>query len=270
MDRSILKASLATNVCAFQTLRPFDFGENSASSELNTSLLKSLPNPPFWIEQVHGTNVIQIPEDYPNRVYERPKADACFTFQAEKPCAVLTADCLPILLHARYLGIQAVAAVHAGWRGLSGGVLSNTIRSIRGVFLSKIHWIASMKPYSANFLEGYNPEEPFDLSRIQFSAWIGASISQKCFEVGSEVYDAFVSKQPGNAKYFEAKGSKYLADLNGLATFELCKVLGVCSIFNRALCTYSEPDKFYSHRLDGTCGRMMTLIYFKNIEEEVS
>lgn len=155
-------------------------------------------------------------------------ADASLTREPGRVCAVLTADCLPLLLCERHG--SAVAAVHAGWRGLLAGVIERTLDTF-----------------------GQAPE--------QVAAWLGPAIGPRAFEVGPEVRDAFVSADPAAASAFRPSlGGRWLADLYGLARQRLC-LAGVSDISGGEFCTFSDQRRFYSYRRDGRTGRMASLIW---------
>ena len=182
-----------------------------------------LPAEPLWLQQVHGTRV-------------RPAADgdvcadACLADRPEQVCAVMTADCLPVLLCDR-AGSQ-VAAAHAGWRGLLGGVLERTVTA-------------------------------FDEDPAQLLAWLGPAIGPQAFEVGDEVRKAFVDADGSAARQFAASRSgHWLADLYGLARLRLARS-GVHAVSGGEHCTYRDPANFYSYRRDGITGRMASLIWLQ-------
>lgn len=191
-----------------------------------------LTTEPFWLNQTHSTTTVEIPYEY----REQMPADASFTSQSDTVCAVMTADCLPILLVDK--NATVVAAVHAGWRGLLDGVVQNTINRL--------------------------PVKPSDLS-----VWIGPAISKQAFEVGAEVKESFVERYPHSDEHF-AKNSehqntiKYLADLPAIAA-SIMAGLGIypehISFSNE--CTYSNSERYFSYRRDGQCGRMVSLIWLK-------
>ena len=201
-------------------------GDRAESVAANRHILNAyLPNPPSYIRQVHGRHVIAA--DLAN---EKIDADAMFSTKFGQVCAVLTADCLPVLL--ADLDGKVVAAAHAGWRGLALGVLESTIIAMRN--------------------EGAN----------QITAWMGPAIGPSQFEVGRDVFDAFVSKSDALSQYFLPLPAphKYLADIYGLARFLLAQS-GVTSVYGGEHCTFSESDKFYSFRRDKVTGRMASLIW---------
>ncbi len=197
----------------------------------NRALLDELlPTQPQWLQQVHGINVFNF-----DRKLHSKGADACITTRPKIVCAVLTADCLPILLCDATCGV--VAAVHAGWRGLADGVIENTI--------------ATMKSAGAK--------------SEQMLAWLGPAIGPSHFEVGEEVRDRFIRQDQHATTAFAAsgqQGSKFFADIFQLAKMRLER-MGVCDIAGGQHCTFSMPEKFYSYRRDGVTGRMASLIWIK-------
>jgi len=191
-----------------------------------------LPTEPVWLRQVHGTAVADLDRAEPVGAMGLPAGgqDAAVTRRSGRVCAILTADCLPVLLAAA--DGSAVAAAHAGWRGLAAGVLPATIRAL-----------------------GVAPEK--------LLAWIGPAIGPRHFEVGAEVREALLVLDPGGVDSFtpNARG-RFLADLPGLARRQLA-ALGVGSICGADECTYGHPERYFSHRRDGTCGRQATLIWLE-------
>lgn len=186
----------------------------------------SLDTEPLWLDQHHGTQVFLADES--TAVTAPPRADAAVCRVPGRVLALLTADCLPVLLAAADQRVIGVA--HAGWRGLASGVLENTVKAM-GASVNGIH------------------------------AWLGPAIGRKHFEVGSDVYDAFVSADAGAKACFVAHNNgKWLADLAGLASRRLERI-GVTNIEYAGRCTFSEPENFYSYRRDGECGRMASLLW---------
>jgi polyphenol oxidase len=182
-----------------------------------------LPSEPYWLSQVHGIRVADL--DLPAAA---GPADAAIARGSAKVCAILTADCLPILF-ASGAG-DTVAAAHAGWRGLAAGVIEATVHAM------------NVPPESV-------------------VAWLGPAIGPKHFEVGAEVREAFLGADPESGGAFEpnARG-RFMADLNVLARRRLQR-LGVSRIYGGGECTYTQADRYYSHRRDGTTGRQATLIW---------
>ena len=196
--------------------------------ENRARLQAMLPSAPGWLNQVHGTNVYEFLRVDSADV--APQADAAMTCEASKVCAVLVADCLPVLF-CNDDG-SCVAAAHAGWRGLAAGVLERTV--------------ASMKTPPAGTM-----------------AWLGPAIGSSAFEVGQDVVDAFVSQSIHARSWFTAidnKPGKYLADIFQLARQRL-NAVGVERIFGGEFCTVSDPSRFFSYRRDGRTGRMAGVIW---------
>ncbi len=183
-----------------------------------------------WLQQVHGTSVVQASD-----ALSPPEADASVSREAGATCAVLTADCLPVLF-ASSRGDE-VAAAHAGWRGLLEGVLEATLAAMH--------------------------TSPGDLL-----AWLGPAIGPGAYEVGPEVRAAFLARAGGaghaTAACFrdaaDAPGHSF-ADLYGLARIRLAAA-GITRIYGGEHCTFSEPGRFFSYRRDGVTGRMASLIGF--------
>ncbi|HET9445527.1 MAG TPA: peptidoglycan editing factor PgeF [Steroidobacteraceae bacterium] len=190
---------------------------------LRTAL--ELPRDPAWLNQVHGNVVVEAAaHDAP------PTADASFSRSPGQACVVLTADCLPVLLCDR--DGTRVAAAHAGWRGLVGGVVETALRAMA-----------------------------VPSSRV--IAWLGPAIEKDMFEVGPEVREQFVERSADNARSFvqNARG-RWQADLYDLARRELAR-LGVAQVFGGGFRCYADRDRFYSFRRDGKTGRMATLVWMK-------
>ena len=188
--------------------------------------LANLPRPPVWLDQCHGTRVLDLDTDADGTLPQ--KADAATAQTAGRVCAVLSADCLPVLL--TDTSGSCVAAVHAGWRGLAAGVIEETVMAFGG-------------------------------SPSVMLAWLGPCIGASMFEIGPEVRDALLKADPGASGCFQAgRDDRWHADLQGLARRRLGG-LGVQSITAAEICTYSDPARFFSHRRDGRCGRMATLIW---------
>jgi hypothetical protein len=180
---------------------------------------------PAWLEQVHGTTVVAA-----ETVLTPVAADAAFTRKPGRPCVVMTADCLPVLLCDR--AGTVVAAAHAGWRGLAGGVIGATVARL---------------------------ETP----PRELLAWLGPAIGPDAFEVGEEVRAAFLALDAGNAGCFRpSPAGRWLADLYELTRRQL-RGLGVSAIYSGEFCTFSEPERFFSYRRENRTGRMATLIWLE-------
>ena len=185
-------------------------------------LRQQLPGEPGWLRQVHSARVVELGRE------PDPEADAAFTRERGQVCAVLTADCLPVLFCDRAGSV--VAAAHAGWRGLAAGVLEASVAALQC--------------------------EPADIL-----AWLGPAIGPKVFEVGEEVREAFVSDLPVAVTAFvPGQPGKWLADIYELARLRLARV-GVRQVHGGGLCTYTDAERFYSFRRDKTTGRMASLIW---------
>lgn len=191
-------------------------------------LQRMLPAQPAWLTQVHGARVVDAAG-----VNGAPQADASFTTQAGAVCAILTADCLPVLF-CDAKG-AAVGAAHAGWRGLAGGVLEHTIDSMRNAGATDI------------------------------LAWLGPAIGPQRFEVGAEVVKAFTDLDEHTHTAFTpiaGRPGKHLADIFQLARMRLAKT-GVHQVSGGGMCTVSDERRFYSYRRDHLTGRMASLIWIK-------
>jgi len=201
-------------------------GDDARAVTKNREALRGLlPSEPVWLRQVHGTRVV---EAVPGSLGE--EADAAVARAPGRVCAVLTADCLPVLLADE--GGTVVGIAHAGWRGLAAGVIENVVRAM-----------------------GVAPES--------LIAYLGPAIGAAAYEVGTDVFDAFVLANSDAAGAFLPHGSgKFLADLNLLARQRLTR-LGVGSIHGGNLCTYRDTGRFYSYRRDGVTGRMASLVWME-------
>lgn len=188
----------------------------------------ALPQEPFWLQQVHGCRVADGARDRPGC-----EADAVYSRQPGRVCAVLTADCLPLLMSDR--AGRVVCAVHAGWRGLANGVVESAVSRLR-----------------------VTPEE--------LLVWLGPAIGPDAFEVGHEVRAAFVERHAEDAQAFHANAQgRWQADIYQLARLRLQR-LGVGYVGGGGYCTASQKSLFYSYRRDGVTGRMASLIWFDEVE----
>jgi polyphenol oxidase len=212
-----------------------------------------LPTEPMWLAQVHGITVADLDATLGDGESAAAgaalragaasaagtaltgtaafTADAAFTRRPGRVCAILTADCLPVLLTDDSGGV--VAAAHAGWRGLAGGVLEATVRAM-----------------------GERPE--------RLMAWLGPAIGPGHFEVGAEVREALLKEDAGAEGAFtpNARG-RFMADLWTLARRRLA-ALGVGRIDGGGRCTHADAERYFSHRRDGTTGRQATLIWLES------
>jgi YfiH family protein len=183
-----------------------------------------LPAEPLWLEQVHGIDVAR----HSDVAASPPRADASVAFGPGQVCAVMTADCLPVVLADR--DGRRVAVAHAGWRGLLDGVLQATLAAL-------------------------------DVPGGEVWAWLGPAIGPRAFEVGAEVRDAYATRIAGSEACFERnERGRYQADLYGLAT-RVLEAAGVEAISGGGWCTHTMQDQYYSFRREGTTGRMATLAW---------
>ncbi len=221
-------------------------GDDPAAVAENRHILRQcLPAEPLWLNQVHGCEVVAPPFEKgglggvsatgsQGHAATIPTADAAVAFQPGEVRAVLTADCLPVLFCDE--AGTVVAAAHAGWRGLAGGVLEATVAAMRA------------------------PPE-------RILAWLGAAIGPNAFEVGGEVREAFISQHPLAGVAFrpalpgtlDEAPRKWLADLYALARIRLAAV-GVNQVYGGGLCTFNDP-RFYSYRREPRTGRMASVIW---------
>ena len=186
-----------------------------------------------WLNQVHGAKVVTAGEE------SQPAADGCISSVSGAGCAVMTADCLPLVLCDQYG--QQIAAVHAGWRGLAAGVVEEAVSQFTAV-------------------------------ADDILVWMGPGIGPQNFEVGEEVRQAFLDAASGAEKRKVAlaftshqhKKSTFFADLYQIARIRL-HAISVTKIYGGGFCTYADPDRFYSYRRDGLTGRMVTMIYKKRL-----
>jgi len=201
-------------------------GDFAASVKQNRERLVELavmPAMPVWLEQVHGVHVLTLTSEAPASL----QADAVYSRQPGVVCAVMTADCLPVLFCSQ--DGKEIAAAHAGWRGLCAGVLESTLAAFTAP-----------------------PEE--------IMAWLGPAIGPQAFEVGAEVRQAFIAQEPTDGVAFTPTGNKYYADIWQLARLRLQRA-GLRHLSGGGLCTFSQPERFFSYRRDGVTGRMASLIW---------
>ena len=182
-----------------------------------------LPAEPAWIEQAHGTDVLSL--DDPGA---RGPADGVVTRKKGRVCVIQVADCMPVLFAAR--DGSAVAAAHAGWRGLAAGVLEATVARL-----------------------GLEP--------AKLLAWMGPAIGAAHFEVGEDVRSAFLARDRDCGSAFTAnQRGRWQCDLAALARARLASI-GIREVSGGRWCTHAEPARFFSYRRDGRCGRMAALIW---------
>lgn len=177
---------------------------------------------PAWLDQVHGSVVVAA-----ETVDAPVAADAAWTRASGRACVVMTADCLPVLLCDRAGAV--VAAAHAGWRGLAGGVIAATVAAMQ-------------------------------VPPAELMAWLGPAIGPEAFEVGDEVRTAFLALDAGNAACFRSSpAGRWMADIYELARRQLRR-LGIAAVYGGEFCTFNESARFFSYRREHRTGRMATLI----------
>jgi len=240
--------ALCTTRTGGHSAAPFDslnlgnhVGDRPSAVAANRAMLqRAMGVSPIFLTQVHGTQTVRLTDATDTGA----EADACYTDRGGRACTVMVADCLPVLLTDQRG--SAVAAAHAGWRGLAGrggvGVLESVLSSFdqtRGA--------------------GATADRPNIL------AWLGPCIGPLAFEVGADVREAFVSQDSDAAAMFAAQpGNKWLADLQGLTRLRL-RALGIQQIYGNdgtgAWCTVSQPARYFSYRRDGVSGRMAACIW---------
>lgn len=251
MDRLLPDWPAPAKVRALMSLRdggvsaaPYDslnlgdhVGDDGAAVLRNRALLaQQLGAAPVFMQQVHGTVVETLsgPHAVPGPVLV---ADACMSLQPGLACTIMVADCLPVLF-CDTAG-RAVAAAHAGWRGLAEGVLDSTVAALQRA-----------------------------VPQAQWLAWLGPCIGPSAFEVGDEVRAAFVARSADAAACFRPHApGKWLADLPALARRRLA-ALGLQGIHGNdgsaPWCTVANPSRFFSHRRDRVSGRMAACIWLAN------
>ncbi|MBB71556.1 MAG: hypothetical protein CMF50_04095 [Legionellales bacterium] len=201
-------------------------GDSEAHVSQNRQLLAecfNLPSSPIWLRQIHSPVCVKA-----NASHLHNEADGSYSRTPGEVCAVLTADCLPILICNKQ-GSE-VAALHGGWRGLFAGIIANALTML-------------------------------DSSPEELLVWLGPAIGPNAFEVGPEVRDNFISLIPTLAEAFKpGNGDRWYGDIYGIAR-QQCQALGITAIYGGNYCTVSTPDLFYSYRRDGTTGRMASLIW---------
>lgn len=222
-------------------------GDEAATVAANRRALAErlgLATEPQWLEQIHGSIVLDLdalqgsPVGAPPRspghatptpgLRRPPAADGAVTSQRGRPCVVMTADCLPVLF-CDTSGTR-VGAVHAGWRGLAAGIVPAAVARM-----------------------GIDPQA--------LLVWLGPAIGQAAYEVGGEVRQALIAADPSAETCFEPnEAGRWQADLYGLARRGL-QAAGVQAIYGGGFCTYTESERFFSHRREAPCGRMATLIW---------
>ena len=199
-------------------------GDDPQAVAANRALLRELlPQEPRWLRQVHGARVVTA-----DSVTAPPEADASVARSPGTVCAIMIADCLPVLLTDRSGSV--VAAAHAGWRGLAAGVVEATVQAM-------------------------------DVAPSEVLAYLGPCIGPAAFEVGADVYEAFISRDPlAQCAFKPLRPGKWLADLRELTRQALARA-GASLVHGAACCTYADPQRFFSYRRDRATGRMAALIW---------
>jgi len=200
--------------------------------EANRAALRShldLPAEPIWLNQTHTNRCVRVEDE---RLRD---ADAAVTSSTIHPLAIMTADCLPIVL-CNQEGTE-IAAIHAGWRGLLNGIIEHT--------LNKMH------------------SPPNTLM-----AWTGPAICKDCFEIGQEVPEQFIKRYAFSAPAFRSNNEKYLGDLSQIAELILNQQ-GVHAVYHAGACTLEQENRFYSYRRTPQTGRMATLIWFNQTMDDL-
>lgn len=206
-----------------------DAAEAVAENRRQLAEALRLPSPPRWVRQVHGIGVVRDPAVV-ERIEDEPEADAAVTATPGVVLAILTADCLPVVFAAR--DGSEIAAAHAGWPGLSAGMLEATVAALR-------------TPKSG------------------LQAWIGPAAGPERYEIGEEVRERFIAHDPRAASSFVAtRPGHWLVDLFAIARMRLVDAgLDPARIHGGGLCTISDPQRFFSHRRDQRGGRIATLAW---------
>ncbi len=185
-----------------------------------------LPDEPVWLRQVHGIAVADA--DAARRAGAEPEADAAVARSAGTVCAVLIADCMPVLLADEAGSVVAIA--HAGWRGLVAGVVEAALAAMQAP-----------------------PEAVI--------AWLGPAIGARVYEVGAEVREAFLARDAAAARAFTpGRPGRWLLDLYAVARQRLARC-AVRRVYGGSYCTYADSERFFSHRRDRTSARMAALIW---------
>ena len=225
--------ALTTTKLGGYSLSPYDsnnlglhVGDNEQHVQANRAELRNalqLPAEPIWLEQTHSNHCVVVENDT-NRI-----ADAAVTRSNKFPLAIMTADCLPIVL-CNHEGTE-IAAIHAGWRGLVNGIVENT--------LAKMH-----------------------SSPQTLMAWVGPAICQTCYKVGPEMREAYINRYPYTETTFQYQGEHCHANLPKMAELIL-NAQGVNEVHQSKACTYELKNQFYSYRRESQTGRMATVIWLK-------
>lgn len=248
-DRFVWGQGLGADLCAFTTTRfggesdpPFyslnlgeHVGDHPQAVQQNRQLLREwVCDDPLWLEQVHGNDIVDA--DLQVTGSSPPQADAAITVTPGRVLAVLTADCLPVVMTTS--DAQVLCVAHAGWRGLLHGILPAAVKAMQEKCASP----------------------------AEIKAWIGPCIGPKAFQTGPEVRTHFADQSEELGEFFQVDSSaqgKWLADLPGIATWQLLRA-GATAVQWCGYCTVTDPEaRFFSYRRDGRTGRMATVAWLE-------
>jgi len=207
-------------------------GDKQQTVFANRAILKQLAgytDEPAWLKQVHGNTLVNAAS-----CETIVMADASYTTESNTSCVVMTADCLPVLFSDKQG--NAVAAAHAGWRGLAAGVLEASLQGLC---------------------------EALACPPSQILAWLGPAIGPKQFEVGHDVRDVFLAQHDVPSAFIETRSGHCLMDIYAVARHRL-GLAGITDISGGEFCTVTDQQRFFSYRRDGCCGRMATLIWLQD------
>jgi purine-nucleoside/S-methyl-5'-thioadenosine phosphorylase / adenosine deaminase len=196
--------------------------QGDAVAENRRRVGEMLPARPTWMNQIHGDQFIELP------CADGMEADAALTRVPGSICAVMTADCLPLLLCAADASV--VAAVHCGWRGLAAGVIDRTLEA---------------------------------MACADIMAWLGPAIGSHAYQIETDLAERLQreARAPSDAFCDDGPGKKR-CDLYRIASAQLASA-GVTRVSGGDRCTFSEPETFFSHRRDGQTGRQATMIWIE-------
>ena len=187
-----------------------------------------LPSEPLWLRQVHGITVVNA--DGTQAAGVEPEADAAIARGRGRVCAILIADCMPVLLASE--SGEVIGLAHAGWRGLAAGVIEATLQAM-------------------------------DVAPRRVKAWLGPAIGPQVYEVGDEVHTAFLERDGASQSAFSpARQGHWLLDLYAVARQRLART-GVAQVFGGTFCTYSDRERFFSFRRDRTRERSVALAWIE-------
>ena len=214
-------------------------GDSAELVAQNRNLLRMhLPSDPIWLNQIHST-IVSTPDQRIKGGKQPIVADAIITAAPNEVLTIMTADCLPVLFTANDGSI--IGAAHAGWKGLCAGILENTVYAMM-----------SSRPH---------------LRSLDFYAYLGPAIGPEVYEVGEDVFSAFqassIGIKEGDFHAIPNRKGKYLANLDSIATNRLLAI-GLKHIAGGQMCTFSNPEHFYSYRRNGVTGRFASLIWIAN------